>query len=492
MTSGIVYFEEIVENIKDATGYGNLRPYYNRIKRFIFNVENEIGYGGVVVLKKKEYTKGDQLYDGNRLIVPFDFLSEWSAGDLSLGVVQGNVLQLYDNGPDKLDFKYLGFLLDENGNPFTTRNRLNAVVAYAVYRLYSQQVFMRKGAANQYQMYREEYFDRVLEARGDDAFPTEEQWNQLGAIKNGGAFEAMTNCGMRTIYQGVYDPSVLNTDGAQEELTCVTFIEAISTTNMTVIGVISQLTKTFIIGVSNGDTMLYGNIWDKDTMVGVSNGKTTIADATLLSPTEATGTTIQISGSANGSSNIIAYTVKNSKLEGRSIANSYVPGTLSPQATIRCYTGIYEFGDPQHLLGGVVHYVDEYGNNQVKGNIWLNESVTFLARSIISVTDCYVCGKTIAESVNVQFIITINPNELWEGQKLSDWYVDFNTSIQNGVRKRFNQLLSDASSPDGSLQVYYICGTKINGYAKTSLAPLQLIGATIIVDETNSPCDFIT
>ena len=75
MTSGIVYFEEIVENIKDATGYGNLRPYYNRIKRFIFNVENEIGYGGVVVLKKKEYTKGDQLYDGNRLIVPFDFLS---------------------------------------------------------------------------------------------------------------------------------------------------------------------------------------------------------------------------------------------------------------------------------------------------------------------------------------------------------------------------------------------------------------------------------
>jgi len=393
MTSGIVYFEEIIENIKDATGYQNLRPYYSRIKRFIFNVENEIGYGGVLVLKKKEYTKGDGMYDGNRLVMPYDFVSEWTGGSLQMGKVQGNTMQLYDTNSDKIDLRYIGFLLDENGNPFTTRNRLNAIVAYAVYRLYSQQVFMKKGNANQYVLYREEYNDRVLEARGDDAWPSEADWNQLGAIKNGGAFEAMTDCGMRTIYQGGNDPSVINTDLADTPISCKQYIEAISNGNSTFEGIVSSNKTTFMTASINGTTVIYGSAFDKDSMVGSADGSTTFDSALLTSPTEAEGQIGQLVGSINGSSDSNSSTSSIVQIDVRAIGQTTIVGTITPVAQSYCYTGIYEVTDPLHTLGGVVTYIDQYGVQKTQQNIWLNEQTNITAREIISVTGAYICGE---------------------------------------------------------------------------------------------------
>lgn len=199
MISGIVYFEEIVENIKDITGIENLMPYYDKIRRFIFNAERDIGAGGLIVRKKKQYNIGDGFYDGNNIIMPYDFIGEFSYGSLSCGVINGNVLTLNCKGLDQIDLTYLGFLLDSNGNPFTTRNHMEACVLYARHRLYSAKVFLKDGNQNLYREFKQEYNDEVMASRGNDAFPTEAEWLELSSILNGGAFEAYTNCGMTTI-----------------------------------------------------------------------------------------------------------------------------------------------------------------------------------------------------------------------------------------------------------------------------------------------------
>jgi len=287
MLSGIVYFEEIVENIKDATGHTNLRNMYSRIKRFVFNVENDIGAGGVMVVKTKQLTIGDGFYDGKRIIIPYDFISEWSYGDLTSGKRYGNVIELYNDGPDELDFKYVGFLLDENGNPFTTRNRLSAVVAYAVYRMYSSKVFMKDGGnANVLQMFKIQYEDEVLAARGNDAFPTEADFEMLGYIKGGGAFEAMTNCGMRTINTGVNNPGLIDIALPDADPTCYGFMEGISFSETIVLGEMGVLETKQMLGISNGQAIVSGIMRlfanPNHALVGVSNGSANATTGTLL------------------------------------------------------------------------------------------------------------------------------------------------------------------------------------------------------------------
>ena len=194
MTSGIVYFEEILENVKDATGYESTSNLRDKLRRFIFNTERDIGAGGMVVRKKKTYTKGDGRYDGKNIIMPYDFIGESSYGALSDGVLNGNVMTLNVEGATEIEVEYIGFVLDNNGNPFTTRNHLEACVLYAQMRLYSAKVFTGSGSRRMYRDIKQEYNDEVMASRGNDAFPTEEEWNAIGATMNGGAFEAYSNC----------------------------------------------------------------------------------------------------------------------------------------------------------------------------------------------------------------------------------------------------------------------------------------------------------
>ena len=61
--------------------------------------------------------------------------------------------------------------------------------------------------------------------------------------------------------------------------------------------------------------------------------------------------------------------------------------TPSPIITnVYCYEGVYEVDDPAHPFGGVVNYIDQYGNYQSQQYIWLGDFVTIVAQSIISTT----------------------------------------------------------------------------------------------------------
>ena len=55
MLSRIVTFEEIVDEVKELTGYENMRPLYDRIRKAIFRAETDIVAGGLIIRKKKNY-----------------------------------------------------------------------------------------------------------------------------------------------------------------------------------------------------------------------------------------------------------------------------------------------------------------------------------------------------------------------------------------------------------------------------------------------------
>ena len=197
MISGIVYWEEIIANIKDETGISNLVPYYPTLRRAVINAENDIAASGLIIRKTKTYNIADSDYDGYTLILPTDFMGEYSEAEINNAIWKGDRIELKETpGPDMVDLEYMGLLLDQNGNPLTTRNHLEAVVKACVIKLYAPMMFLGKGNANHYYAMKREYDMLVMAARGNDAFPTESQWKEIGITLGMSKFDAVSDCGL--------------------------------------------------------------------------------------------------------------------------------------------------------------------------------------------------------------------------------------------------------------------------------------------------------
>lgn len=181
MRSGIVYFEEILEGVKDGTGIENINPFIEKIKRSIFNAETDIGPGGLITRLSKTYTLNDGEYDGTYLTLPYNLIFEDSLNGITTGDLHGNKLKLKETpGPEEVILKYMGFVLDQNGNPVTSRNRFEAIIARCIFDLYRPKKFLGIGNRGDYLDYKNDYDNKVLAARGYDAFPTEQEWEYLG------------------------------------------------------------------------------------------------------------------------------------------------------------------------------------------------------------------------------------------------------------------------------------------------------------------------
>jgi len=187
MISGIVPFEEIVQSVKDETGIENMRPLYEKIRRFIFRAEREIGYGGTVDIKKVTYKRASG-YNGKYFKFPEDFIEYEGIG------IKGNALHpsYYTKTSEGIRFNslqnenivllYWGIKVDNEGNPIVTRNHEKAVVAYILWKMYSSRIFLGIGNFNYFKEYEDFFTVECLAARGDDAMPTTEEWNDLGAL----------------------------------------------------------------------------------------------------------------------------------------------------------------------------------------------------------------------------------------------------------------------------------------------------------------------
>jgi len=216
MISGIVYFDEIVANVKDRTGITNLMSSYPKIRRSIINAENDIGAGGLVVRKIESYTLNDGRYDGQYLIIPEDFVGEYDYYKQNVFKYLGDRIELYDvPGPETVDLIYIGMLTDQYGNPITTRNHFEAVVTRAVLDLYRPKIFLGVGNFNVMKDMETTYYDQVMASRGNDAFPTEAEWAKIGETLNMNMSRFLTPCG--EVMVDPFSTRTINADGTCED-----------------------------------------------------------------------------------------------------------------------------------------------------------------------------------------------------------------------------------------------------------------------------------
>lgn len=184
MISGLRSFEEVVEAIKDETGISNMRNLYERIIRFLFRAEQQIGFGGSVVLKKAIYRK-DVNFNGKYLVLPDDFQEYEGVGDCSGPFCDASVtsqgIRLKEE-KEKAVLLYWGIYCDGKGFPVTTSNHFEAVVAFCVYKLYQQKIFLGIGNMNAKKDYEFAWEDLRDASRGNDAWPTTEQFTDIGFL----------------------------------------------------------------------------------------------------------------------------------------------------------------------------------------------------------------------------------------------------------------------------------------------------------------------
>lgn len=188
MISGAVPFENIVESVKDETGIANMRPLYDKIRRLIFRAEREIGYGGSIILKRCLYKKDVRGYDGRYIKYPEDMIEFEGVGCPEQGKFTTQCYAVSAEGVRFRDVKkeavllYWGLACDGWGNPITTRNHEEAVVAYIIWKLYAPLRFQNKGNNNTFKEYEMSFVSLAMESRGDDAFPTLEEFDQLALL----------------------------------------------------------------------------------------------------------------------------------------------------------------------------------------------------------------------------------------------------------------------------------------------------------------------
>lgn len=226
MHSNFVPFEEIVELVKDDTSISNLRNLYPKLRRFIYRAEKDIGFGGSTILKRVKYSVagGSIAFDGEqyKLRLPDDYMYIESVGMCHEGVcpgdykLQGNWMFFCKGRKiEEFSFIYYTLLKDGEGNPVTTENHSEAVVAGIVYWLYKSRRFRDKGQFQQMRYYEEYYHERIAEARGDDATPnTEAEWAKLSQYMNMSSKEVLLFseemncfCAIPETAVAVYDPA---------------------------------------------------------------------------------------------------------------------------------------------------------------------------------------------------------------------------------------------------------------------------------------------
>lgn len=173
-------FYDIVEGVKEETGISNLVNRYNEIARLIVRAERDINpYAGHFILKTIRYKSGTINFNGTRIKLPDDFIETINVfdkidrGRSELEILNSNNTHLLlCNGivNQSAVLKYWAIQKDPEGNPFIPYNHFEAIVAFIVWKLYSQRTFQNDGSANVKQNYKDVYEQFCKAARGNDIF----------------------------------------------------------------------------------------------------------------------------------------------------------------------------------------------------------------------------------------------------------------------------------------------------------------------------------
>lgn len=203
MTSSILPFDELLENIQDDTGLKSLASQVEKIKRFIIRAERMIGYSGAIVKKKIKYDSTLNNFNGSKISIPTDLI-KFSAIKDSNGPILNHEYyitkeMLVFTDPTKVRkdiwLYYNGIMFDGFGNPIVTRDHGEAVQAFIVWKLFGAKAYLdptrhARGTAKSYEQDWKDYRDA---AQGDDAWPTTaEDWAMISLIGNMSSHEAQS------------------------------------------------------------------------------------------------------------------------------------------------------------------------------------------------------------------------------------------------------------------------------------------------------------
>jgi hypothetical protein len=186
MYSNIVPFENIIDAVKDETGITNLRNLYPTIRRLVYRIERDLGFGHGLLIKKIPYSVKDGTIYDNKIRLPRDLIFIEAVGTCENGLCpncyihQGNYLFLCCDNITSFDLVYYTMLCDGEGNPAITENHFDAVVAGVVYYLAKPKKWNKEITLQDLMYYQQYYFDRIGESIGQDMMPTtKDEWSQI-------------------------------------------------------------------------------------------------------------------------------------------------------------------------------------------------------------------------------------------------------------------------------------------------------------------------
>ena len=94
MRYSYVSFEDIVLDVKQATGISNIRNYYTDIRNLFIRAEQEINpYSGFLIRKRMLFIKGNGNFDGKKIKKPSDFISLISVGSCEEKICNCKLIQ---------------------------------------------------------------------------------------------------------------------------------------------------------------------------------------------------------------------------------------------------------------------------------------------------------------------------------------------------------------------------------------------------------------
>lgn len=197
MKSGFYSFELIMQGIQDETGISNIRNRTDEIKRLVRRAEQEINpYSGFLSKKKMIVYKGNGSFDGKKIKKPTDFVSlhklENCCKNCSHYETVNHIL-LCGEEQESVTYIYWALRFDSNGNPVIPVNHGEAVIAFIVWKFFSQKAFSGEGSHNVRKDYKNEFEERAHEARGEDMFPDEESLLSMFQTSNISKHELIQN-----------------------------------------------------------------------------------------------------------------------------------------------------------------------------------------------------------------------------------------------------------------------------------------------------------
>lgn len=197
MTSGIYSFNQIIEDIIIETGMTNLRNRHPEIRKLVARAEREISpFTGFLVKKKMLYYVGNGNFDGTNIKKPSDFVFTDKIGCCEDGLCDDAYMETISHiiicdkkVRTEIRFSYWGLQSDGQGNPVTSYNHADAVVAYCAWKLYSPKVFAGEGSLNVKMELEQQWENRCGEARGEDMFPDEMNMDNIYRMNSWSSLE---------------------------------------------------------------------------------------------------------------------------------------------------------------------------------------------------------------------------------------------------------------------------------------------------------------